>query len=180
MKSFDELFDLAEGNFGLITYAQAKELGISIRELDRWVKGGRLERPARGLYRVCRFAVSELDPYAIATETVGPRAYLYGESVLGMLDLVPTNPTWIYVASPGRIRRRLGEGIRLVKGEEGYVATNYNGVRAQRLADAIRSSRATVRPDRRIRAAEEGLRQGYLLKSECRELIKEVKREASA
>jgi len=180
MKKFDELYDLAEGNFGLITYAQAKKLGISIRELDRWVKGGRLERPARGLYRVCRFAVSELDPFAIATETVGSKAYLYGESVLGMLGLVPTNPTWVYVATPGRIRRKLGEGLRLVKGEEGYVPTNYNGVRAQYLADAIRACRATVRPDRRIRAAEEGLRQGYLLKAQCRELIREIKREAAA
>lgn len=180
MKNFDELYDYAEGNFGLITYAQAKMLGISIRELDRWVKNGRLERPARGLYRVYRFPVSALDPFVIATETVGPKAYLYGESVLGMLDLVPTNPTWIYVASPGRIRRRLGEGLRLVKGEEGYVPTNYNGVRAQCLADAIQACRATVRPDRRIRAAEEGLRQGYLLKAECRELIREIKREAAA
>jgi len=180
MKNFDELYDLAEGNFGLVTYAQAKMLGISIRELDRWVKGGRLERLARGLYHVCRFAVSDLDPFAIATETVGAKAYLYGESVLGMLGLVPTNPTWVYVSSPGRVRRKIGEGLRLVRGEEGYVPTNYNGVRSQCLADAIRACRATVRPDRRIRAAEEGLRQGYLLKAECRELIKEIKREASA
>ena len=180
MKNFEGLYDLAEGNFGLVTYAQAKAMGVSIRELDRWVEKGRLEKPARGVYRVARFPASERDPYAIATEAVGPEAYLFGESVIQLLNLVPTNPTWIYVASPKRVRKDLGKSLVVLRGKVDYRPVNYEGVRSQALADAIRSCRATVRPDRRIRAVEEGLRQGYLTRQTSRELIREIKREASA
>lgn len=180
MKAFDEIFAIAEGNFGLVTYAEAKSCGVAIRELDRWVKSGRLEKVARGVYRVAKFPVSEYDSFAAATETIGSDAYLYGESVIAMLRLVPTNPTWIYVASPKRVRRTVSEALKIVRGEYGYAFTNYEGVRSQHLADAIRASRGNVRPDRRIRATQEGLRQGYLTKSEAAKLIKEIKHDAAS
>ena len=180
MDSYEELYDISEGNFGLITYAQAKAIGISIRELDRWVKSGRLEKPMRGVYRVSRFPTSEKDPYAVATEAIGPEAYLYGESVLQLLNLVPTNPTWIYVASPKRVRKKHGESLVVIQGASGCNPVNYDGIRSQPLKDAIRSCRATVRPDRRIRAVQEGLRQGYLMKRDSQELIREIKNETSA
>ena len=178
--NYEELYDIAEGNFGLVTYAQAKAIGISIRELDRWVKCGRLEKPTRGVYRVARFPSSEKDPYAVATEAIGLEAYLYGESVLQLLNLVPTNPTWMYVASPKRVRKRHGESLVVLRGATDCKPVNYDGIRCQPLKDAIRSCRATVRPDRRIRAVQEGLRQGYLGKRDSQELIREIKNEASA
>ena len=180
VKNFEELYDLAEGNFGLVTYAQAKAMGISIRELGRWVEKGWLEKSARGVYRVARFPASERDPYAVATEMIGPDAYLFGESVIQLLNLVPTNPTWIYVASPKRVRKEHGKSLVVLKGKVDYRPVNYEGIRCQQLSDAIRSCRATVRPDRRIRAVEEGLRQGYLMKQESRDLVREIKREAAA
>ena len=180
MKAFDEIFAIAEGNFGLVTYSEAKGCGVAIRELNRWVKSGRLEKVSRGVYRVAKFPASEYDSFAAATESIGPDAYLYGESVIGMLRLVPTNPTWVYVASPKRVRRTVGESLKIVRGEAGYAYTNYEGVRSQHLADAIRASRGTIRPDRRIRAAQEGERQGYLTKAEASKLIKEIKHDAAS
>ncbi len=174
MKHFDEFYNLAEGNFGLVTYAQAKSAGVVIPELQRWLKKGWIERPARGVYRLSRFPSSECDPYAIAVESVGGDAYLYGESVLALLRLAPTNPTWIYVATPRRVRRKVGEGIVIVRGEPGTHATNYLGVRSQFLADALVACSATVRRDRRLRAAEEGLRQGYLGKEDFIRVAKEI------
>lgn len=174
MKNFDALYDFAEGNFGLVTFAQAKSLGVSIRELDRWLKKGWLEKPARGLYRVSRFPASERDPYAVAIESVGPDAYLYGESVLALLKMAPTNPTWIYVASPRRIRKKVGDGVIVVRGETGGRVANYEGVRAQFLADALHACGGTVNKDRRIRAAEEGFRQGYINKDEFASILKEI------
>ena len=50
----------------------------------------------------------------------------------------------------------------------------------QGVADAIRVTRGIVRQDRRIRAANEGFRQGYILEPEYRKLIKEIKSEATA
>ena len=174
MKHFDEFYNLAEGNFGLVTYAQAKSAGVMIPELQRWLKKGWIERPARGVYRVSRFPASECDPYAIAVEAVGGDAYLYGESVLALLRLVPTNPTWIYVASPRRVRRKVGDGIVIVRGASGAKAANYLGVRSQPLADALVACGTTVRGDRRLRAAEEGLRQGYLGKEDFARIAKEI------
>ena len=180
MKNFDELYSVAEGNFGLVTYAEARSHGVHIRELDRWVKSGRLEKVARGVYRIAQFPSGELDSYAAAVETIGPDAYLYGESVIGMLHLVPTNPTWTYVASPKRVRRTVSEHLKIIRGESGYCFTNYDGIRSQHLADAIRVSRGFIRPDRRIRAAREGERQGYLTKSEAAKLIREIKHDAAS
>ena len=174
MKHFDEFYNLAEGNFGLVTYGQAKSAGIVMQELNRWMTKGWIERPARGGYRVSRFPSSECDPYAIAVESVGRDAYLYGESVLALLHLVPTNPTWIYVATPRRVRRKVGEGIVVVRGGGGEKPTNYLGVRSQFLADALLACGDTVRGDRRLRAAEEGLRQGYLGKEDVARVAKEV------
>ena len=180
MKKFEQIYDLAEGNFGLVTFSEAKRHGVSIRELDRWVKDGRLEKLSRGVYRIVRFSPSEYDSYAAAVESVGTDAYLCGESVIALLRLVPTNPSLMYVASPRRVRKHLGNGMVLVKGLPDYVYENYNGIRSQRLGDAIRSCRATVRPDRRIRAAKEGFRQGYLAKGEVSKLIREITNETSA
>ena len=179
MKFYDELYSLAEGNFGLFTFAEAKKLGVHIRELDRWVKSGRLDKVARGVYRISKFPPSNLDPYAEAVETVGPDAYLYGESVIGMLHIVPTNPTWTYVASPKRVRRNTGEYLKVVRGAPGYKFTNYDGVRSQYLVDAIRACRGSIRPDRRIRAVMEGERQGYIAKAEAAKLIKEIEHGAA-
>ena len=108
MNKFERICDVGEGNFGLVSFAEAKGIGVSIRELSRWTKKGRLEKIARGVYRISRFPFSEFDPYATAVATVGPDAFIFGESVLAMLHLVPTNPTSISVASPKRVRKAVG------------------------------------------------------------------------
>ena len=181
MKRFDALYDLAEGNFGLVSFAQAKSLGVSIRELDRWLKNGWLERPARGLYRISRFPYSDRDPYAIAVESVGNDAYLQGESVLALLDLVPTNPNWIYVGTPRRVRRKVDGRVIVMREAGGCARANYFGIRSQRLFDALLSCASTVSASRRLRASKEGLRLGYLNKAEYVRVTKEIGRaQASA
>lgn len=42
---------------------------------------------------------------------MGADAYLYGESVLAMFSLCPTNPTKVFVATPKRVRRKLSEAV---------------------------------------------------------------------
>lgn len=44
MTHFDDIYDIAIGNYGLITAAQAREQGITAVELNRWCKIGRLKR----------------------------------------------------------------------------------------------------------------------------------------
>ena len=175
MSHYDEIQILASNCHGYFTSAAARKAGIRSCELDRWIKIGRLEKPARGVYRIASYPPSEIEPYALAVLATGSRAVIYGESVLGMLNLVPTNPSWIYVATPVRNRRNVGHGIKIV-----CTVENSNGIPMQGVADAIRASKGAVRRDRRLRAAEEGLRQGYILEPEYRKLIKEIENDASA
>ena len=52
MKLYDSLNDAAISNYGLITSAQAAELGVRLKDLLEWVKIGRLEKCWSGVYRL--------------------------------------------------------------------------------------------------------------------------------
>ena len=180
MSEFETIYGVAEGNFGLITSAEVRANGIRSSEVDQWVKCGRLEKVSRGVYRVSNYPASELDKYAAAVESVGADAYLWGASVLEMLKLSPVNPEWFFVASPKRVRKQLSSSIKVVKGAAWYRAANYEGVRAQNLVDAIRCARGYVSIERRIEAAKAGYKQGYLIKRELEQILKEIKNDAAA
>ena len=174
MKSFDAIYEIASGNFGLVTARQSQAVGVSRRELCRWVKSGRLEHAGRGVYRISNFPASRFDHFAAAVEAVGEDAYLYGESVIGMLGLAATNPTWIHVATARRIRKHLSDGIKIHKTPEGYQPSYYEGVRAQRAADAILSCCGVVVNDRLHEALANGVKRGYIGKGEARLVRKEL------
>jgi predicted transcriptional regulator of viral defense system len=104
--------------------------------------------------------------FATAVESVGAEAYLYGESVLAILNLVPTNPTWINVATPMRKRKSLMDGVRVFTVKGNYSPVSYDGVRSQRVADAIVDCRNIIRRDRLDRALKTAVQQGYIRKDE--------------
>ena len=174
MKSFDRIYEAAAGNFGLVTAKQSRELGVSSRELSRWVTIGRLERSGRGVYRISTYPSSQFDPFAVAVESVGADAYLYGESVLGMLGLTATNPTWIYVATARRVRKLLSDGIRVCRVVGTDVPTCYEGIRSQRVENAIIACRKSMRMDRLLEALANGVAQGYVGKDEAKRVRKEL------
>ncbi len=102
------------------------------------VRGGRL----RG--RAC--ASEPSDTYAWAVMSVGPGALLYGESVISMLGLAPTNPTRMFVATPRRTRRKLPDSIK-VEWLRGIKPTaTYNGIPCQSAQDAILSCKGKCCP----------------------------------
>ena len=101
-------------------------------------RGGRL----RG--RAC--ASEPSDTYAWAVMSVGPGALLYGESVISMLGLAPTNPTRMFVATPRRTRRKLPDSIK-VEWLRGIKPTaTYNGIPCQSAQDAILSCKGKCCP----------------------------------
>lgn len=174
MTYYDQIYEIAANNFYLISTRDAAEVGIPQVELAKLSHRGKLENIARGLYRLARYVPHPHDPYAIAVARVGDGAYLYGESVLAMLDLAPTNPSYICVATPARTRRKLPESIRLKKPSDDDVVTAYEGISSQSVASAIRSARHTMMDERLRDAAEKAREQGYLLKAEHEKLTKEM------
>lgn len=179
MTHYDHIQQIATDCHGYFTAASARKAGIRSCELDRWMKIGRLENPVRGVYRLSNYPPTQVEPYALAVLAVGEKAAVFGESVLGMLNLVPTNPSWIFVATPVRTRKKLGAGIKVViRRIENF--DSHEGIPMQNVADAIRAVRGQVGKERRMRAAAEGVRQGYILEPEYKKLIREIKNEAAS
>lgn len=98
-------------------------------------------RVGHGLYKLaCPLPYSEdYAPYAQAVALVGPEAYLYGESVLAMLRLAPTNPKRMYVATPRRVRKQLNAGLEVLQQIQTGDVTYYENVPSQPAASAILS-----------------------------------------
>ena len=94
MAIIDDIYGNVD-DFGLITSAEARELGVSNKELVQQARRGKLVRVARGVYRMPVWPYQEAAPYAIAVRAAGEGAYLYGESVVALLGLAPTDPTRI-------------------------------------------------------------------------------------
>lgn len=170
MTYYDDIYERAVDNYYLITTADARDIGVPAIELAKLAKRGRLENLARGLYRLSRYVPSKFDSYAIAVARVGDSAYLYGESVLALLELAPTNPDRIFVATPVRVRKKMPEDMRVVLRTEPTPIAHYEGIPCQRAKDAILACRTTVMPERLREAVVRGRAEGYLTTGEFEEL----------
>lgn len=169
----DDIYDNVD-DFGLITSAEAKELGFGNKELVQQAARGKLERVAQGVYRMPVWPYQQAAPYAIAVKAAGSGAYLCGESVVALLSLAPTNPGSIWIASPRRLRRNLGEGVRVLDRQPEAPTAYYEGVVCQPLPQAIRLAAKSIGPARAAQAAEEAVRRGYLSQGESEQMIKEL------
>jgi len=175
MRHFDEIYSLATENHGIVTAAAARDTGVQSKDLRRWVEAGRLVRVGYGVYRSTQYPASEEDQFAIAVEEVGRDAYLYGESVLALHGLAPTNVNFIHVATPVRCRKRLPGGYVIVKNSRKCSVVNVRGIRTQSVFDAILACKKTMMPERLESAASEGFRQGLLTNSEFDTVMESIK-----
>lgn len=172
MRHFDEIYEIAVDNYGLVTASEAREAGVVGAELNRWVASGRLTRLGHGLYRLVRRTPTELDQYAEAVMQVGGNAFLWGESVLAMHGLALVNPAVLTVGTSRRVRRRLPEWVRTVIVEGPVRSTVYDGIPSQTVADALLTCRASVMRDRLRDAADEARSRGLITRRE-HEMLKE-------
>ena len=174
MKLFDLAYSLSTENHGILTAYDARRNGIGSKELARWVKNGRIVKMGWGVYRTTQYPMSDEDPYAIAVAEAGQGAYLCGESVLGLLRLMPVNANYIHVCVPRRLRRRLPGGYVAKVARKGESPVNIHGIMCQKPADAIRSCIGTHMGDRLSDAATEAYRTGRIGRSELESIQKEI------
>ncbi len=174
MTYYDDIYERAVDNHYLFTTEDAAVEGIPVIELVKLASRGRLERLGNGVYRLSRHVPAESDPYAVAVARVGKEAFLYGESVIALLGLAPTNPDRIYVATPRRVRKALPPSIVLVKQAVPERLAAYDGIPSQRAADAIASCRTSMMDERLREAAERGREEGYITASEGDALEEEM------
>ena len=176
MTYYNRIFDEAIGNYGIISSAKAKEIGIPIVELAKLAKRGRLRRIGYGVYKLVQYspAPDGLDAYADSLAIVGADAYLYAQSVLAMHHLCPTNPSRIYVATPHRSRKVTDKGIVIIDNKPCYELEWYDGIPSQSIPLAIRSSKGTIMGERLREAVNTALRKELIDKPTARKLTKEL------
>ena len=173
MAHFDDIYELAADNYGLITSAEAKNLGVAKSELNRWVGMGRLLKRGQGVYKLVRYVPTEYDRYAEAVALVGDGSFLFGEAVLAMNGLALANPRHISVGTTKRVRRELPEWVQPVT-VSGRTVTSYEGIPSQSLAEAILECRGIVMGERLKSAVEDARREGLITKDEFEHLRKEL------
>lgn len=174
MSYYDEIYECAVDKHYLFTTFDAREAGIPGIELVKLARRGRLDALSNGVYRISRYVPSESDPYAVAVARAGEGAFLYGESVIALLGLAPTNPERIWVGTTRRVRKALPEEIELVRVTQPGRLTAYDAIPAQRAKDAILACRGTIMPGRLRDAAELAVAEGYVTASELEALKGEM------
>lgn len=174
MTYYEDIYEVAADNYGLVTTAQANQIGAANKDLLRYVADGRLMRLGRGLYRITHYVPVPNDPYAESVALVGDGAYLYGESVIAMHGLAPTNPARIFVATSKRVRRGLPDGLVVKQRNNAGDVTSYEGIPSQSIPAAIIACKSTMLLERLEQAAHRAAELGLITNEEEDDLIKEL------
>ena len=176
MTAYQTIYDEAIGNYGLITVANAKELGINSSTLAKLAHRGRLERIAHGLYRIDKYVPSRdgFDAYACAVLSLGSDAYLWGPSALAIRRLCPTDPSRIYVATPARFRGKNRECLIVKDRMPCNDIDNIEGIRVQGICDAILSSQHIIMFDRLLEAISNAENQSLISAQQAHDITREL------
>jgi predicted transcriptional regulator of viral defense system len=109
----DELIAIADENDGLLTSKEARKAGIVDSVLVRLAQRGRLERAARGVYRITHYPQSKLSQYREAVlwaeANRGPEEpdiALSHDTALALFNISDANPTQVHITVPKSARLR--------------------------------------------------------------------------
>ncbi len=101
------LFELAAGQTGYFTAAQARGLGYSARSLQHHLATGRFERVSRGFYRLAGVPADSREDVVAAWLRLAPRgAVVSHDTALGLYDLAPSRSQAIHLTLPRAHRPR--------------------------------------------------------------------------
>src|SRR3982074_3301785 len=109
---WDRLLDVAPGQAGYFTVAQASSCGFSTALLAYHSRGGRLLHVGPRLYRFSQYPSSSREEVMRAWLAAGPEAVVSHESALDLLGLSDIIPDQIHITVPRSFRwLRLGSGV---------------------------------------------------------------------
>lgn len=105
------LYDLAEGQLGYFTTAQAREAGVHPVRLVQLHRHGDIKRVSRGVYRLTRYPVSPLGQYMEAAlwpkvRRPDAQATVSHESALAIYGLSDVSPAKVHITLPHALRIR--------------------------------------------------------------------------
>jgi predicted transcriptional regulator of viral defense system len=107
----DKLYEIALGQAGYFTAAQARDAGVHQVRLSQLHKSGDIERVSRGVYRLARFPISPIGEYVEASlwpqvRRPDVRGVISHDSALVVFGLSDVNPAKIHLTLPRDIRVR--------------------------------------------------------------------------
>lgn len=103
---YEQLFELASGQGGNFTTADAATAGFRSPMLAYHVRSGRFIRVARGIYRLRDYPSSPTDPLHAAVLALAPDGVVSHDSALEVHGLSDIIPNAIHITVPRRRRRR--------------------------------------------------------------------------
>jgi predicted transcriptional regulator of viral defense system len=178
-----KLYEIAEGQLGYFTAAQAKAAGVHQVRLVQLHKSGDLERVSRGVYRLARYPVSPLGQYMEAAlwpqvRRPAERGVISHASALALYGLSDASPTKVHLTLPAgaRVRRAVPRHLVVhytdlppedVQEVEGIPVTTPE--RTIRDVHADHLGRALVR-----QAIDDGRRTGHLTLDQADRLEREL------
>jgi predicted transcriptional regulator of viral defense system len=181
----DELIAIAEENDGLFTSKQAREAGILDSVLVRLAQRGRLERIARGVYRISHYPQARLSQYreAIlwAQSSQGPNNIaLSHETALAIYGISDVNPALIHMTIPkvARLRRQQPKWIAIHRADlEPEDVTLYEGLPVTTVSKSVTDILTTSgRADTARQAIADARREGHISTLEAMRLKRQVER----
>lgn len=111
----ERLREIALDQHGFVTAAQAVAAGIPKTELPKLAARQRIERMARGVYRIPQVPATPYDNWALAVLLTGAQeACLSHETALAAWDVSDVNPDLVHVTVNRARRLRRADGERYV------------------------------------------------------------------
>ena len=160
MTKFEEISEIAVDNYGIVTSAEATKIGVALKDMQEWVRNGRLEKAGRGVFRLSQYPYKEYCHYAESVALVGEGSWICGESVLAMFNLALVNPLKTHVATTKRVRRTLPEWIDVVRKSSDEHKDDFNGIPIQNLATVFIEAKSFLMRDRLLQAIKEARGRG--------------------
>ena len=179
----DELAALAEDNDGLVTAGQARAEGFTDSVLARLVQRKRIERVARGVYRIPYFSPGQFPQYREAVlwakANRGPEPVAISHATaLAVYGISDANPVSIHLTIPStaRLRRRTPKGVVVHYGDlsqnhitiqEGIPVTTID----RTITDLLQTGGRT---DLLKQAVFDARREGYITKADASRLRRRI------
>jgi predicted transcriptional regulator of viral defense system len=178
-KSQGRVYELAAGQNGFVTAAQARLAGVTRQALNKMTTRGTLERVSHGVYRMVHFPASPMDPYMEATLwPVSVRGVISHETALSIYGMSDVNPARINVSVPRswRLRRKVPNRLSLHRLDlDGDDVNIYEGVPVTTPERTIRDCHAAHLGPALIRQAIlDGRRSGHLRVRQAQRLEREL------
>jgi len=186
---FDELLALAEQNDGLVTANEARAIGIVDSVLARTTQRGKLERVARGVYRIPYYPTDRLSQYREAVlwarASHGPEnVALSHETALAIYGISDVNPSRVHITVPkgARLRRQTPKWITVHRGQPlSTDVTTHEGLPVTTVPKSVLDVwKETGKSGLARQAIKDARKEGYINAAEAKKLALQLRKYALA